>query len=130
MVSFKQMLWRSGFTDISVAGKQRIAKYLHVTPRTINRWLETDKPSKQAIELLNVKKVNLRQSISWEGFVFRDDYLVTPDGSRLTANELRVHSLYMQLMRAVLDNQDKNKNNEIIRIKQNITQLVTSLNFS
>jgi len=128
-ITFKQLLWRSGFTDLSQKGKHRIAKYLKVSKPTVDRWLKLNKPSKQAIELLEIKRVNLRQSVDWDGFVFRENYLVTPDGYRLDMPHLRHYGMYMHLLFAVLEDESYKQIPRVRHIEQHILKLVANGGF-
>lgn len=127
--TFRQLLWRSGFTDFSMRGLENIARYLHVTPRTIRRWLHSDKPSKQAISLLEIKQTTIRKSDLWDNFVFRDNYLITPEGFRLDVQALRCYSVYMQLIHAVVENVDYSNIPQAVKAEKLMLEMVANGQF-
>ncbi|WP_448568908.1 DUF3653 domain-containing protein [Thalassotalea ganghwensis] len=85
--NFKNLLWKCGFTDTSTKGNEDIAKYLCVSPRTIRRWIKTNKPSKQAVKILNDRERMLNNY--WENFRILNDKIMTPNGYRYSAQELK-----------------------------------------
>lgn len=123
--TFEQLLWRSGFTDVSRKGKERIAAYLKVSVRTIERWIKHNNPTEMAKELLAVKRTNLRQSTTWDGFIFREDYLVTPDGSRLTGQDLRMYGFFIQFVFTVCDEVEYESNETVMEIRNKIIALAS-----
>lgn len=97
--SFKNILWKAGFTDQSVKGLTEVANYLHVTLPTIYRWIKYNRPSKQALNMLANRDRNL--GTHWDGFLINQDKISTPNGYEYSTKELQKLALEIERLKAL-----------------------------
>jgi hypothetical protein len=96
--NFKKLLWANGFTDTSMKGNESIAEYFDVSTRTVRRWIKNDRAPKQAIKKLENKNKQLNKH--WEGFIIENEKIITPNGYRYSANEIKAISLKLALLKS------------------------------
>lgn len=97
--SFRNILWKAGFTDQSVKGLTEVAEYLHVTLPTIYRWIKYNRPSKQALNMLENRDKNLGKY--WNGFLIKQDRICTPNGYEYSTTELQKLALEIERLKAL-----------------------------
>ncbi|WP_462154548.1 hypothetical protein [Pseudoalteromonas piscicida] len=87
-MTFNDLLFRAGFMNFGNINKKEASKYLHVTPRTLNRWIKDDNPCPRAVDLLKVRIdgiMCIREE--WKDFsIDRESRLVTPRGAKYDAS--------------------------------------------
>lgn len=97
--SFKNILWKAGFTDQSVKGLNKAAEFLHVSQSTIYRWTKNNRPSAQAINMLNNRDRNLDKH--WDGFKINKNRIRTPNGYEYSTTELQKLALEIERLKAL-----------------------------
>ena len=97
-IDFRNMLWKSGFTDTSLKGQQEIADYFSVTTRTIREWLRTNKvPQSQLDKLTDMTKT---LNDEWSNFKIKGNKLFTPNGYSYTTKELESLAIEIELIKS------------------------------
>ena len=83
-MTFKDLLFRAGFMNFGKLNRKAATEFLHVTERTLDRWIKEDCPCQRAVDLLNVRingTILIRSE--WDGFyICREGRLVTPRGNK------------------------------------------------
>lgn len=82
---FSELLFKAGFMNFGKLQRKNICKFLHITERTLDRWISKNSPCPRAVQMLKGKiegVISLDEK--WNGFfICRDGYLWTPRGLRL-----------------------------------------------
>lgn len=83
--TFKDLLFKAGFMNFGKLKRKEICEFLHITERTLDRWISKNNACPRAVHMLKNKicgSVSLNKK--WDGFfICRDGYLWTPRGLRL-----------------------------------------------
>lgn len=103
-ISFRQLLWKSGFSDQSMKGIKEISEFLLVSERTIQRWMQNDRPSKQAISMLKNKENHLNDF--WRNYKIKKDSIILPSGYSYTTNELEGLAIEVEKIKAFYNRKD------------------------
>lgn len=98
MTKFRQQLIKAGFHRFGLIDHKAATSFLHVSSRTLERWIADDKPCPRALALLDARLNGwIPQTDVWQGFyIDNDGNLNTPDGKRYPANYLRKVWIFQQ----------------------------------
>ncbi|MBU76115.1 MAG: hypothetical protein CMK63_03870 [Pseudoalteromonadaceae bacterium] len=91
MTDFKTMLRKAGFvTSNGMLDRKAAIEYLDASERTLERWINTNKPCKRALKLLDQKIAGgIIQAGRWKGFyICAEGFLWTPNGRKFEPNYL------------------------------------------
>ncbi|MBU3022885.1 hypothetical protein [Aestuariibacter sp. A3R04] len=81
--SFKKLLRKSGFVIVFggsvIIDKNAACDFLHCSTRTLDRWINTDKPCPRAVSLLRMKARSIPDSWGDKYAFDINDNLITPD---------------------------------------------------
>lgn len=87
---FKTLLFRAGFMNFGKLDRKGATAFLHVTERTLDRWILNNTPCPRAVDLLTARiEGTVSTKEQWKDFkICRDGYLWTPRGHRYDADYL------------------------------------------
>ena len=68
---FKTLLFRAGFMNFGKLDRKQACTFLHVTERTLDRWIMNNKPCPRAVDLLTARiEGTVSTKEQWKDFRF------------------------------------------------------------